>query len=73
MSARIDVDAIEARVRKMAHSLPPSDFGSTRAIQAVTSFVVAEIAALTLTREILRGQLMAHGIEPLVTKSEAKP
>jgi len=33
---------LEARVRKMAHSLPPSDIGSTRSIQAITAFVTAE-------------------------------
>jgi hypothetical protein len=30
---------IEEEVRKLAHSLPPSDFGSTRAIQAVAKYV----------------------------------
>lgn len=45
MRPRIDMDAIEARARKMAHSLPPSDLGSTRAIQAIASFVAAEIEA----------------------------
>lgn len=29
---------LEAAVRKMAHDLPPSDLGSTRAIQHVTRF-----------------------------------
>ena len=36
---------LEVRVRKMAHSLPPSDLGSTRAIQAITRFVEDEIQA----------------------------
>jgi hypothetical protein len=37
-------DEIEAEVRKLAHSLPPSDFGSTRAIQAIARFVIEKIA-----------------------------
>lgn len=32
-------DEIEAEVRKLAHSFPPSDFGSHRAIQAVAKYV----------------------------------
>jgi hypothetical protein len=32
-------DEIEAEVRKLAHSQPPSDFGSTRAIQAIARYV----------------------------------
>jgi hypothetical protein len=36
-------EAIEAEVRKLAHSLPPSDFGSTRAIQAVAQYVYAKL------------------------------
>lgn len=35
---------IEAEVRKLAHSLPPSDFGSTRAIQAVALYVAGKLA-----------------------------
>lgn len=35
-------DTLEDRVRAMAHSLPPIDLGSTRSIQAITSFVVRE-------------------------------
>lgn len=38
-------DEIEAEVRKLAHSLPPSDFGSTRAIQAVAHYVVGKLSA----------------------------
>ena len=34
---------IEAEVRKLAHSYPPSDFGSHRAIQAITEFVVKKL------------------------------
>ena len=32
-------EEIESEVRTLAHSLPPSDFGSHRAIQAVAKFV----------------------------------
>lgn len=43
---------LESRVRKMAYSLPPSDLGSTRAIQAIARFVEAEIrAALSKVKE----------------------
>ena len=34
-----EIAKIEAAVRKMAHSFPPSDLGSHRAIQAVAAFV----------------------------------
>lgn len=34
---------IEAEVRKLAHSFPPSDFGSHRAIQAVAQYVVEKL------------------------------
>ena len=37
---------IEAEVRKLAHSLPRSDFGSTRAIQAVAQYVCDKIESL---------------------------
>jgi hypothetical protein len=36
-------EEIEAEVRKLAHSLPPSDFGSTRVIQAVATYVEQKI------------------------------
>lgn len=34
---------VEAEVRKLAMSLPPSDLGSTRAIQAVARYVVEKL------------------------------
>lgn len=37
--ARDIYEDIEAEVRKLAMSLPPSDLGSTRAIQAVARYV----------------------------------
>lgn len=40
-----EIDAIEAAVRKMAHSLPPSDLGSTRAIKAIAVHVRAAVEA----------------------------
>jgi hypothetical protein len=36
-------DEIEQEVRKLAHSMPPSDFGSTRAIHAVAQFVMSKL------------------------------
>lgn len=36
-------DEIEAEVRKLAHSFPPSDFGSHRAIQAVAQYVFGKL------------------------------
>ena len=36
-------EEIEAEVRKMAHSIPPSDLGSTRAIQEVTRYVLLKL------------------------------
>ena len=35
---------VGGRVRKLAHSLPPCDFGSTTAIQAVADFLRTELA-----------------------------
>lgn len=43
-------DEIESEVRKLAHSLPPSDLGSTRAIQAITRYVFEKTAAGYSTR-----------------------
>ena len=34
---------IEDEVRRLAHSLPPSDLGSTRAIQAVSRFIYTKL------------------------------
>jgi hypothetical protein len=42
-------DEMESEVRKLAHSLPPSDFGSTRAIQAVTAFVFDKLREASRT------------------------
>jgi len=36
-------EEMEREVRKLAHSFPPSDFGSTRAIQAITHFVFQKL------------------------------
>lgn len=37
-------EEIETRVRTLAHSMPPSDFGSTRAINGVVDLILAERA-----------------------------
>jgi BMFP domain-containing protein YqiC len=36
---------IETRVRTLAHSMPPSDFGSTRAIYGIVDLILAERGA----------------------------
>jgi hypothetical protein len=43
-------DEIESEVRKLAYSLPPSDFGSTRAIHAVSNFVLQKLEAASPKR-----------------------
>lgn len=39
-----DYDEIRNEVRALAMSLPPSDFGSARAISAISDYVVAKLA-----------------------------
>ena len=41
-------DQIEQEVRELAMSLPPSDFGSTRVIQAVASYVHLKLRGATV-------------------------
>jgi hypothetical protein len=39
-------DDIEAEVRALARSIPPSDFGSTRAIHAVANLIMQKLEAV---------------------------
>lgn len=44
----MDYDSIEREVRALAMSLPPSDLGSTRAIQAIAEYVDRKLRGLPL-------------------------
>jgi hypothetical protein len=61
-------DEIEAEVRKLAHSLPPSDFGSTRAIQAVAAYVAKKLSdAQPKADPIYEAHMQKYGRAPRAT------
>lgn len=60
-TVKFTAGTLEARVRKMAYSLPPSDLGSTRAIQAVAAFIEDELRP---SREALQAILDALRSDP---------
>jgi len=48
-------DEIEAEVRKVAMSIPPSDLGSTRGIQAVAQYVYDKLKMVRMREQARKG------------------